>query len=68
VPNQAQLWEVVHASFAWHVNLVTDSTPQDALNRIAAKCITKQPNARASRSFDPSNCTLREEREPPSKK
>jgi len=62
VLSQAQLWQRVYALFKWHVNPRTDAGPQEALNRIAAKCITKRSDAIAIRSFDPSNCTLREAR------
>src|SRR2546430_8600351 len=57
-----ELWAQVYESFKWHVNAFTDSGPQDTLNRIAAKCMTKKADAVATRSFDPSNCFLREAR------
>ncbi len=49
------LWVQVRAAFQPHRILpdIIDLTPQMALNRIAAKCI--------GLSFDPSNCTVREE-------
>jgi hypothetical protein len=46
------LWDRVRAAFKAHQTPI-DSTPQAALNRIAAKCI--------GFSFDPSNCDVHEE-------
>ena len=59
---QAELWERVHASFEWHRKAAREPDTQTTLNRIAAKCIAKRADATATRSFDASNCVVREER------
>jgi len=51
-----ELWERIYAAFKPH-RMPTDPTPQAALNRIAAKCLKTEQR----RSFDPSNCVVRQE-------
>jgi hypothetical protein len=61
---QAELWQRVNESFERHRQAPGEPDTQTTLNRIAAKCITKQPDATATRSFDASNCVVREEHLP----
>lgn len=52
----------MHASFEGHRKAAKERDTQITLDRIAAKCITKQEDAKPIRSFDASNCVVREER------
>ena len=52
----AALWRGIFAQFKWHQQ-PTDATPQDAMNRIAQKCLYLPER----HSFDPSNCSVRSE-------
>jgi len=63
MPDKAQehLWRRALASFRNHAIGAEPSDLQLALNRIAAKCIARQPAA-VTQSFDASNCSLHEER------
>ena len=56
--NEAKdLWNRIYAAFEGHRILATDPDAQAALNRVAAKCLHLEQR----RSFDPSNCVVREE-------
>jgi len=55
-PPNDDLWDQVYAAFEAH-RLPTDPSAQAALNRIAAKCLRSEE----VKSFDPSNCGLRQE-------
>ncbi len=50
------LWDRIYAAFAAHQQPGIDPDPQSALNRVAAKCLRSAQR----RSFDPSNCVVRE--------
>jgi hypothetical protein len=52
--DEATLWKSIHGQFRHH-RQSADRTPQDAMNRVAQKCLCLAER----RSFDPSNCTVR---------
>jgi hypothetical protein len=54
-----ELWQLALAAFKGHATSPRTPDLQIALNRIAAKCIAKQP-APVAQSFDPSNCSVHE--------
>jgi hypothetical protein len=55
-PSKDDLWQQAFQAFEAH-RLATDPNAQAALDRIASKCLRLGER----RSFDPSNCTIRQE-------